>query len=296
METVVNNVFQVDSNIVQSARSLDNYLIIKDDKKAKEQKEICAVYFASNYIYYPNKAESFKKSICDKNRFEWYNLRHPKATKHIFIRDVYKQWYLHGINNELNSIEKLEDFLKEETKGYTSYFIGSSAGGYAAVLLGAMVNADRVYNFNGQFFLTDLLKNSKAAVDPLIFREQNNREINKYYHIKPYILNPEKVYYFHSNKSDWDIEQYKAVADLEINVININTNIHGIPLLKNNLVSLFAMEEKELNVLTSKKLNPIAFSIKIIGFRKTTSFLFKIIPNAYKRWVYNPIYNFLKRN
>lgn len=295
METIKENIFQVDSEVIQKARALDNYLIVEE--KVKDNDEvICAVYFSSNYIYYPNNDENVQKSILDKNRFEWWNLRHPKANKHIFIRDVYKQWYLHGINNELNSIEKLASFLKEETKGYTSYFIGSSAGGYAAVLLGAMVNADRVYNFNGQFFLTDLLKNSKAAVDPIIFREQHNAKINKYFLIKPYILNPEKIYYFHSNKSHWDIDQYKAVQDLNMHVVNINTNIHGIPLLKNNLVNLFAMSENDLKALTKTKLNPITTSIKIIGFRKTISFLFKIIPNAYKRWIYNPIYNFLKRN
>jgi hypothetical protein len=294
MEKIKENVFQVDSAIVQEARTLDNYLIIVDEKNSAEETQICAVYFASNYIYYPNTADSFQKAILNKNRFEWWNLKHPKATKHIFIRDIYKQWYLHGINNKINSLEKLADFLEKEIRGYTSYFIGSSAGGYAAVLLGSLLNVNRVYAFNNQFYLHDLLESSSAAVDPLIFREQDNSKINKYYTIKEFIKEPEKVYYFHSNRSDWDVRQFKAVQDLKMNVVSVNTNIHGIPLLKNNLITLFSLDEPELQKLAIKTLNPIKFSIKIIGFFETLLFLFKLLPNAYNRWLYNPIISFLK--
>ena len=117
METIKNTVFQVDSPIVKKARALDNY-IIETNKVAGTEPKICAIYFSSNFIYYPNNEASFCAAIFDKNRFEWWNLRHPKACKHIFIRDVYKQWYLHGINVELDSIEKLSDFLKEEFSEY----------------------------------------------------------------------------------------------------------------------------------------------------------------------------------
>lgn len=293
MEEIKENVFQVDSAIVQKARALDNYLILEEETSG-EKEPICAVYFASNYIYFPNNKTSFTKAILDKNRFEWWNLKHPKATKHLFIRDIYKQWYLHGINNQINSIEKLADFLEKEIKGYTTYFIGSSAGGYASVLLGSLLNVDRIYAFNNQFYLHDLLKTSSAAVDPLIFREQHNSKINKYYNIKAFIKEPKKVFYFHSNKSEWDVRQFKAVQDVQMNVISVNTNIHGIPLLKNNLTTLFSLEVTALEKLAKRPLNPIKFSIKIIGFFETVLFLFKLLPNAYNRWIYNPIVSFFK--
>jgi hypothetical protein len=295
MEKINKNVFQVDSAIVQRARTQDNYLIIEEDKKSVVEKPVCAVYFASNYIYYPNTDDSFQKAILDKNRFEWWNLKHPKASKHIFIRDIYKQWYLHGINNQLNSLEKLAGFLEKEIKGYTSYFIGSSAGGYAAVLLGSLLNVNRIYTFNNQFYLNDLLETSSVSVDPLIFREQNNSKINKYYNITAFIKEPEKVYYFHSNRSDWDVRQFKAVQDLKMNVVSVNTNIHGIPLLKNNLTTLFSLDEPELQQLSTKPLNPIKFSIKIIGFFETLQFLIRLLPNAYNRWIYNPMVSFFKK-
>jgi hypothetical protein len=291
MDKIKEFVFQVDSAIVQSARSLDNYLIIEEDQKIVQQKPICAVYFASNYIYFPNNNETFRETIIKKNRFEWWNLRHPKANKHIFIRDVYKQWYLHGINKQINSLEKLSYFLEKEIKGYTSYFIGSSAGGYAAVLLGSMLNVKRIYAFNCQFYLTDLLETSKASVDPLIFREQHNSKINKYYNIKKSIKEAQNIYYFHSNKSNWDVCQLRAVHDINMNLISVNTKIHGIPLLKNNLIPLFLLDESELKKLAKKSIYPIIFSIKIIGLPRTLFFMLQLLPNAYRRWIYNPIIN-----
>ena len=74
------------------------------------QKKICAIYFSSNDIYYPNDENTFRKKIVEKNFYEWYNTRIENAHKHIFIRDIHKQWYLSGINAEVNTPEKLLNF------------------------------------------------------------------------------------------------------------------------------------------------------------------------------------------
>ena len=295
MEELNNYSFQVDSNIIQELRNLDNYKVIYEKTELSEP-NVCAVYFSSNYIYFPNTESSVKKSIQEKDRYEWWNLKYPAASKHIFIRDIYKQWYLHGINSSINSIEKMCDLLKTEIKGYETVFIGSSAGGFAAVLIGSMLHVDKVYAFNNQFFLTDLFEKSDPKTDPLIFREKENPEINKYYDISPFIKNSENIYYFHSNKSDWDIRQYKSVKDLSLNVISINTSIHGIPLLKNNLIELFKLNDAELKNLTNKKLNPIGFSFKIVGIKQTTMFMFHMIPNAYMRFLHNPIRRIFRKS
>jgi hypothetical protein len=268
-------IFQVDSNEVAEARKLDNFLIIETDCTGNENIQYCAVYFSSNFIYYPNNKESLNESIFVKNKFEWYNLRHPKAKKHIFLRDVYKQWYLHGINNKIDSIEKLIDFIHGEIKGYKCFFIGSSAGGYAATIIGSRLAAEFIYNFNGQFILTDLLENSTSQINPIIFRERNNPNISKYYDIRHLIDKPKKIYYFHSNKSNWDLLQYDTVSDLQINVISMNTRFHGIPILKNNLSTILGWDSKALQAITIKRQNPILLSIKIVGIKATTEYLFK---------------------
>jgi hypothetical protein len=271
-------VFQVDNELVKDAyQKLDNYLI--ENNELKKHLNICTVYFSSNYIYFSNNSAAFKKSIVEKNNYEWYNLRNPNATKHIFIRDIFKQWYLHGINSRINSIELLVDFLKKETNGYETTFIGSSAGGFAAVLLGSILNVKKIYGFNNQFYLTDLLENSNESMNPLIFREQDNIKISKYF-----------------NKSKWDINQFNKVKDLKMNVISVNTSIHGIPLLKNNLTSLFLLKEADLLKLTKTKLNPILFSFKIVGVVKTIGFLFQLLPNAFRRWLYNPLIKKIRKN
>jgi hypothetical protein len=292
MENIENFSFQVDSAIVKKARLWDNFLIINENKHTSTV-PICAVYFSSNFLYFPNNEFCFKSNIIEKDRYEWWNLRYPAASKHIFIRDIYKQWYLHGINDKINSIEKLQYLLSKELVGYNSVFIGSSAGGFAAVLLGSLLNVERIFAFNSQFYLSDLLNTSNSKVDPLVFREQNNMAICKYYKLNSFIKNPGNVYYFLSNKSEWDVRQYDSVKNIGMNVISINTSVHGMPLLKNNLIELFKLTDLTLQSLTHQKLNPIGFSIKLIGFKKTAFFIVQMIPNAYVRFVHNPILRIL---
>lgn len=106
--------FQIDSEIVQSVyNKLPNYKIVYDDSCSENR---CAIYFSSNNIYYPNTEEIFRKRIVEKDFFEWYHTR-VKARKHIFVRDVFKQWYIDGINTEIDSPEKLLTWLKQEAGG-----------------------------------------------------------------------------------------------------------------------------------------------------------------------------------
>lgn len=119
-------VFQTDSEIVRQVyEKQDNYLIEYDEAGPKDW---CAIYFCSNDIYYPNTEEIFRKRIIEKNFFEWYHSRIKKASKHIFVRDIFKQWYLAGINARIDTPEKLTAFLRNETEGFHVVTIGSSAG------------------------------------------------------------------------------------------------------------------------------------------------------------------------
>ena len=149
-------VFQTDSKIVQDVyRNQPNYLIEYNTQCTN--KDYCAVYFCSNDIYYPNTEEIFKKRIIEKNFFEWYGSRIKKAYKHIFIRDVFKQWYLAGINSNINTPEKLIEFLRKETEGYHTVMLGSSAGAYAAILYGSLLQTKKVIAFNPQYELKSFL-------------------------------------------------------------------------------------------------------------------------------------------
>jgi len=269
-------VFQTDSiEVTDCFLTNDNYIIEYNEEKLDDS-NYCVIYFSSNDIYYPNNIETFHKNIVEKNKFEWYNIRIKKATKHIFIRDIQKQWYLKGINRNLNSIEKVFEFLENETQGYQIICIGSSAGGFAAVLFGQLLLAQFIYTFNGQFMLHDLLDTTNEEVNPVIFREKNNIEVSKYYSLREYITKPESIYYFLSKKSSWDELQYLHIADKNVHTLTFNTNHHGIPFLKVALPGLLELNEIKLKKYSGKKLNPLVFTIQMAGVCKTIVFVLKL--------------------
>lgn len=252
-------VFQTDSEIVNKVyQEQDNYLIEFDDKGDIGW---CAIYFCSHDIYYPNSEEIFRKRIVEKNFFEWYHSRITKASKHIFIRDIFKQWYLAGINKDINTPEKVTDFLKKETLGYKIITIGSSAGGYAAVLYGSLLSAEYVLSFNARFEIHSVLKNSTENINPLAFRLKHQRQ--NMFDLNPYINSTTKYFYFFSTKSQLDIIQEKYLEKKDnIYIIRFNTKHHGIPFLKVALHKVLNLNIKQLETLSKKDQSPIIFTIQ----------------------------------
>lgn len=286
-------VFQTDSEIVnkvynENANYLVEYSVGFSDSK-KEGETFCILYFSSNDIYYPNTEEAFINQLVNVNRYEWYKMRVNVGAKHIFIRDIKKQWYLTGINNETNSIEKLYQHLKKETEDYKVIALGSSAGGYAAVLLGSLLNAEQILTFNGQFYLSDLLKKSSEAINPILFREAKNKSINQYYSIRDYIKHPERIFYFYSDRSEWDISQYKHISDLGINAIPFRTSHHGIPFLKSNLLHVLNLKTSQLLKLVGHTQYPLFFSFKVEGLFNTFLSFFQQTKKMLVRKYFNKI-------
>jgi len=274
-------VFQTDSEIVNKAyQEQNNFLIEFNDKGDKEW---CAIYFCSNDIYYPNTEDIFRKRILEKNFFEWYHSRINKAYKHIFIRDIFKQWYLNGINKDLNSPQKLIDFLKKETEGYKVITIGSSAGGYAAILYGSFINTQYILAFNPQFELQSLIKRSSEAINPLLFRIKDERK--QYFDIKKFTQRQIKIFYFYSNVSKWDVEQNNHLAQETPTLyrISFHTKHHGIPFLKIALSQVINLPPLQLEQLSETVHSPIGFTIQIVGIRKTFLGLYKQIKQAYSK-------------
>ncbi len=262
-------VFQTDSPLVLDVyNNADNFLI---EYNQEVNSNICAIYFSSNNIYYPNKPEVFEKAIVKGNRYEWFGTRVTYARKHIFIRDIQKQWYLTGINANYNTPDKLIQLLKQETEGYTVVTLGSSAGGFAAVLFGSLLAADTIISFNGQFELNSLLNTSTEDIDPILFRYRKQNKLTEYYDIVNFIQQPSNIFYFYSNKSKWDCEQKDHAAQKKINIISFDTDHHGIPFLKNNLPVILSSSKAELVKLANKKYHPLFFSVKIVGIIKTIS-------------------------
>ena len=274
-KTTEKYVFQTDSELVLNTFSQSKSYLVEYNEQVKQKK--CVLYFSSNNIYFPNNATVFSKEIIKKNKYEWYGTRINDASKHIFIRDIKKQWYLNGINGEVNSPEKLFELLKKETDGYEITTLGSSAGGYAAVLFGQLLNAKHIYSFNGQFEINSLLNKSTESVDPIVFRNKNNKALKPYYDLYDFIKNPKSIYYFGSYYSTWDKEQYDHIKDHNLWVFRFITNHHGIPFLKSILPELLNMKVDDLLKRKGNFINPLLFSVAIGGWKKTIAGIKKII-------------------
>ncbi|MBU2885818.1 hypothetical protein KO507_08600 [Gilvimarinus agarilyticus] len=77
----------------------------------------------------------------------------------IFIKDSQQAWYHKGINSEIDSIDKLAEFIQEiiQSKKYKKcVLIGNSMGGFAAIAIGALLNVDSVIAFSPQSFISKL--------------------------------------------------------------------------------------------------------------------------------------------
>lgn len=266
--------FQVDSEIVQSAyNKMPNYLIEYDDDNSRSG--LCAIYFCSHDIYFPNNEEQFRKRIVEKNFYEWYRLRVPQAHKHIFVRDIFKQWYFKGINAQINSPEKLLLFLQKETEGYKTICVGSSAGGYAAILYGCQLKSEKVYAFNSRFDFSNKLEKSNETKDPLLFR--NFGLSKKYLDLVTAVdFNSTDVYYFQSINSKLDKPQGVHIKDIKsIHKIRFRTAHHGVPFLKVAIPKVFEMSKEQLFKYENKINSPILFSIGRVGIYNAIIGLYK---------------------
>lgn len=273
--------FQVDAEIVKDVyRSQSNYLI---EYSRENPTEYCIIYFTGNNLYYPNHEAAFRERVLQKNHFEWYKTRINYGHKHIFVRDVQKQFYLEGINSTLNSSQKLVDFLKQETEGYKVITLGSSAGGFAAITYGQLLNAVCIYSFNGTYEIRTKLDLTSEEINPIIFRSRNDENVLRWMDTRNFITRPETIYYFQSIKSAYDVRQFNHVKDFAINRIQFINSKHGIPFVKDNLPFVWSLSEDELHRFMHKPIRPILFSIRLMGLSRTIISSFRIIEFGIKK-------------
>lgn len=235
------------------------------------------MYFTSHNLFYPDTIECFEKAIKEKDRYEWTRIKINRASKHIFLRDIFKIWYVKGINSKINSIPLILDFLKKETEGYDEIvMIGSSAGGTAAALFGSMLNADIVFDFNGQWEINSSIK--KFNIEKLIKLKE---EYGIYYDLLNLVYDQNNIFYFVSEKSKWDSDQFIHSQKLKINRLFFKTLHHGVPFLKVAIPVVLNMSRNELSSLSSRHYNPFFFTLKCVGLKQTIRGLYNQIIKKY---------------
>lgn len=213
------------------------------------EKNLCYIFFSGNGLYYPNTVEEFKKTIIESNRYEWENIANSpellqKAGKYIFLRDLYKSWYIKGINANIDSIDKLFEWLKERTNGYRIITVGNSAGGYMAALMGSLLNAEMVFDFSGQF---SLYANKDVVTKyALLNKYSADIERKKYFDICEFLEHNENIMYFWPGKSEIDIKQYDLVKETKIYSFRFKARIHGQSMYSANIPYLLVQDKQYL--------------------------------------------------
>jgi len=89
-------------------------------------------------------------------QFEFVNFleRHYNAYTRHFYLDKYNKWYHKGIDGISTTVNDTITYLKTAIDQYEEViFIGSSAGGYAAILFGSLLNVDKIIAFKPQTIL-----------------------------------------------------------------------------------------------------------------------------------------------
>jgi len=88
--------------------------------------------------------------------FEFSNFleKHFQDVSTHFYIDKYRNTYHRGIRDISKNIDETVDYLKEEITNYDNViFLGTSAGGYAAILFGSLLNITSVVAFIPQTIL-----------------------------------------------------------------------------------------------------------------------------------------------
>ena len=129
------------------------------------------VFFASDGI-----------SSIDVPRFNFFNLfKEIKSFDKLYLRDLKRNYFIDGLGGTTNNFLETKNFIKEiiSSKCYeTVLSVGSSSGGYAAILFGNLLKFKKVVVFNPQTVLTS---EKELIINDLYFGERAAKELRQKY-------------------------------------------------------------------------------------------------------------------
>ena len=132
----------------------------------------------------------------DKQTFEFYNFLNKNFSSYdkYFYIDIHFKWYHKGIDGISSNIDETIIYLKNIVKDYKEVcFVGTSAGGYAAILFGSVLNINKVLAFIPQTIIEgDDLNTSYTNLNNVInkttryylYGDVNVLYLNNLHHIK----------------------------------------------------------------------------------------------------------------
>lgn len=178
----------------------------------------CWIFFTSHGLYFPTTMDEFKEQVISNDKYEWINISKSdeikkKASKYIFVRDIYKNWCLEGISAKVNSIEKLAELLRKEAQGKPIITVGSSAGGYMAISLGCALEAAYIYAFSPQISLIEYDKFHTVKYLKKYIADERNKWLSLSDAIGNY--RDGDIFYFYPTQCEEDVAQYNLVKSID---------------------------------------------------------------------------------
>ncbi|MCD4729746.1 MAG: hypothetical protein K8R74_04035 [Bacteroidales bacterium] len=164
--------------------------------------------------------------------FEFFNSLSELDCDKIFLRDFKQAWYQKGVDDDIDNIEKVKDFLEKliTEKGYKKIcFLGNSMGGYAAILFGSILNVDKVLSFAPQsfidkrhrlFYRDNRWQNQIANISSS--KDEKVQYLDLKLHLNNYKKNKTKIEIYYSHKHRLDTihaERLKKFMNIELNPI-----------------------------------------------------------------------------
>lgn len=272
-----------DLNLWKSPNSLVDNVYKKDNYEVVDyaNTNLCYIFFSSNGLFFPDTTSEFIDKIIDKDRYEWKRMASSnevikRSGRHIFVRDIYKQWYIKGINQEINSIENLIFFLKELTQGYEVITVGSSAGGYIAALIAAEISAKYCFDFSGQISLWEAVK-----TNPFVKAGVKDNAVKKYYDISKLIGDSECIYYyFYPQYNAKDVEQFAKIRMYpNVRGFSFGEKNHAATMFAGNMRYIICKDHEYMERLykhyEKKVINKLTFLARTVPVSKVFMILYK---------------------
>lgn len=282
-ETLINEWIK-DNKLLAKQYQKENYKVIDTECKSNR----CIIFFSGNGLYFPNDAETFEKRVIRQNRYEWENVASSKKimnfySRIIFVRDIYKQWYVKGISQQISSIAKLKTLLEELTAGMEIICVGNSSGGYMSALMGMELGAKRVFDFSGQFSLEAAIKQEE---NEMLRSYSEDDACKKYKDLVPMLKEGKTIiYYFYPALCSQDIVQNELVSKyLEKTTFAFKEAEHGKTVMGANYDILFTMQDDKLakKCVVGKQWSAIKFMLATGGIIQLLKALFQKVVRKLK--------------
>ena len=101
------------SELVLNEYEKDNYKIIRTEASTRR----AIIFFTGGGLYFPNTEANFIENVIVQDRYEWANIASDSFIQQyyeliILVLDIYKQWYVDGINSRCSNIDKTAELLR----------------------------------------------------------------------------------------------------------------------------------------------------------------------------------------